>query len=152
MGQASSPALKIAIAQSPEEREKCFAIRVAVFVDEQRVPKDLELDEHDLTATHFLATLAGAPAGTARLLDYDDHGRRVAKIGRVAVLPAYRREGVGAAIMRAVLDTARRLGYKEAMLDSQTYIIPFYEQLGFVAEGEEFLDAGIPHYRMRRKL
>jgi predicted GNAT family N-acyltransferase len=150
--QPQPPALAIAIATTPEEQERCFSIRVAVFVDEQNVPPELELDEHDFTATHFLATVAGDPAGTARLLEYNDHATRVAKIGRVAVVPAHRRQGVGAAIMHAVLQTARERGYKEALLDSQTYILAFYRQLGFVAEGEEFLDAGIPHFRMRRRL
>lgn len=152
MDQPDPQALQIAIARSKEERDKCLSIRVAVFVEEQKVPQELELDENDLTAAHFLATVSGVAAGTARLVDYLDHGSRVAKIGRVAVLPEYRRRRVGEAIMRAVLQTARELGYQEALLDSQTYVVPFYERLGFVAEGEEFLDAGIPHYRMRRKL
>ena len=152
MDHPQPPALTIAIAQTPGERESCFSIRVAVFVDEQNVPRELELDDHDSTAIHFLARVAGEPVATARLVDYLDHGHRVAKIGRVAVAKEFRRQGIGAALMQAVLETARNLGYNEAMLDSQTYIVPFYRELGFITEGEEFLDAGIPHYRMRRRL
>lgn len=144
--------LRIQIAQSPAEREACFAVRTTVFVEEQKVPLELELDEADREAVHYLATIDGAPIGTARLLKYDGHGRRVAKIGRVAVLADYRRHGIGKALMEEVLRNAGELGYKEALLDSQTYVVPFYERLGFVAEGEEFLEAGISHYRMRRRL
>ena len=107
------------------------------------------MDEYDATATHFLRRdTDGVPVATARLLD---KGGR-AKIGRVAVLKAARGRGIGLELMRAVLEEARRQGFSEAVLDSQTYAIPFYERLGFVAEGDEFDDAGIPHYLMRKAL
>ncbi len=138
----------ITIVQTPAEFEACYAIRKTVFVEEQAVPVELELDEYDDTATHFLLRDGDVPLATARLLD--KHGR--AKIGRVAVLQEMRGRGLGLLLMRAVLDEARRQGFSEAMLDSQTYAIPFYERLGFVAEGEEFDDAGIPHYLMRLQL
>jgi ElaA protein len=146
------PGLNIAIAQSSGEREQCFAIRVTVFVEEQNVPVELELDDRDADAVHYLGKVYGSPVGTARMVDYLDHGRHVAKIGRVAVLPAYRKQGVGTILMKYLLDDARTRGFNEAMLDSQTYVMAFYEALGFVAEGDEFLDANIPHYRMRLRL
>jgi predicted GNAT family N-acyltransferase len=146
------PGLTIAAAESPKEREQCFAVRVTVFVEEQKVPVELELDERDADAVHYLATIDGTPIGTARMVDYLDHGRRVAKIGRVAVLPAYRKQSIGTDLMKHVLEDARKRGFDEALLDSQTYVIGFYESLGFVAEGDEFLDANIPHYRMRLRL
>ena len=138
----------VSIAQTPADVEACYAIRKTVFVQEQAVPLELEMDECDDTATHFLLRDADAPQATARLLD--KHG--LAKIGRVAVLAEVRGRGLGLVLMRAVLDGARRQGFTEAVLDSQTYAIPFYERLGFVAEGDEFDDAGIPHYLMRRWL
>ncbi len=139
----------IALAATEADREACYAIRRDVFVREQNVPLELELDEYDATATHFLMRDADeTPVATARLLD--KHG--LAKIGRVAVLRTRRGQGLGLALMQAVLDEARRQGFREAALDSQTYAIPFYERLGFVAEGEEFDDAGIPHFLMRRTL
>lgn len=138
----------ITIVQTRAEFEACYAIRKTVFVEEQAVPLELELDEYDDIATHFLLRDGDAPLATARLLD--KHGR--AKIGRVAVLQEARGRGLGLLLMRAVLDEARRQGFSEAVLDSQTYAIPFYERLGFVAEGEEFDDAGIPHYLMRLHL
>ena len=138
----------ITIVQTPAEFEACYAIRKTVFVEEQAVPVELELDEYDDTATHFLLRDGDVPLATARLLD--KHGR--AKIGRVAVLQEARGRGLGLLLMHAVLEEARRQGFSEAVLDSQTYAIPFYERLGFVAEGDEFDDAGIPHYLMRRRL
>ncbi len=140
--------ISVATAETAEDREICFAIRKAVFVDEQAVPLELELDEYDDTATHFLLRDGETPLATARLLN--KHG--LAKIGRVAVLHQARRRGLGLILMQAVLDEARRQEFSEAVLDSQTYAIPFYERLGFVAEGEEFDDAGIPHFLMRRRL
>lgn len=139
----------IIITGTPAEREACYDIRKAVFVQEQAVPLELELDEYDAAAVHFLLRDAAQTSlATARLLD--KHG--LAKIGRVAVLKEARGRGLGLALMQFVLDEARRRGFTEAILDSQTYAIPFYERLGFAAEGDEFDDAGIPHFLMRRTL
>ena len=138
----------VTIVQTPAEREHCYAIRKTVFVEEQAVPLELELDEYDDTATHFLLRDSETPLATARLLD--KHG--LAKIGRVAVLKEARGRGLGLLLMQAVLDEARRRGFTESVLDSQTYATPFYARVGFVAEGEEFDDAGIPHFLMRRRL
>ncbi|MGI4790358.1 MAG: GNAT family N-acetyltransferase [Janthinobacterium lividum] len=139
----------ITIVQSPADREACYDIRKAVFVQEQAVPLELEMDEYDDLATHFLMRDSEqTPLATARLLD--KHG--LAKIGRVAVLKEARGLGLGLSLMQFVLDEAKRRGFTEAVLDSQTYAIPFYARLGFTAEGEEFDDAGIPHFLMRRKL
>ena len=139
----------VTLAQTEDDRQACYAIRRAVFVEEQNVPLALEMDEYDATAVHFLLQDdAGTPLATARLLDKNG----AAKIGRVAVLKSVRGQGMGLVLMRAVLDEARRRGFAEAILDSQTYAIPFYERLGFSAEGDEFDDAGIPHFRMRRSL
>lgn len=140
--------ITINIARTEGERAQCLAIRMEVFVQEQQVPAELELDEYDDAATHLLLTEGGVPLATARLVD--KHG--VAKIGRVAVSKAARGRGFGLRVMQAVLEEARRQKFSEAMLDSQTYAIPFYEKLGFAAEGEEFDDAGIPHRLMRRHL
>lgn len=139
----------ITVTHTPAEREACYDIRKAVFVAEQAVPLELEMDEYDDLAAHFLLRDAGgAPLATARLLD--KHG--LAKIGRVAVVKEARGQGLGLMLMQFVLDEAQKRGFTEAVLDSQTYAIPFYERLGFTAEGDEFDDAGIPHFLMRRKL
>ncbi|MBB1491700.1 MULTISPECIES: GNAT family N-acetyltransferase [unclassified Paracoccus (in: a-proteobacteria)] len=122
----------------------CFAIRRRVFIEEQNVPEEIELDEHDATAVHLLATQDERPVGTARLLI--DGG--TAKIGRVALLPEARGTGAGAALMRAALDELRARGVRTAKLGAQTYAIGFYEKLGFAAYGPEYDDAGIPHRDM----
>ena len=122
----------------------CMAIRRQVFVQEQNVPEQQELDEHDATALHLLATLDGRPVGTARLLIDGTEG----KIGRVAILPDCRGTGAGAALMRAALDELRARGVTTARLGAQTHALRFYEKLGFTAYGPVYDDAGIPHRDM----
>ena len=140
--------VSIKIVESPEEFDQCFRIRTIVFVEEQEVPLELEMDEYDAVATHFLLRDGETPLATARLVD--KHG--LAKIGRVAVLKEARGRGLGLLLMQAVIDEAKHRGFTESVLDAQTYAVPFYARLGYVAEGEEFDDAGIPHFLMRRKL
>ena len=138
--------MRIAVAETGAERQACFDIRRAVFIEEQEIPEDEEWDEHDAEATHFLAVENGIPVATARLIAKG----RTAKIGRVAVTREARGTGLGLALMRHVVDHARAKGFGEAALDSQIYAIPFYARLGFVAEGPEFDDgSGILHRRMR---
>lgn len=132
-------------AQGSEALECCFAIRMAVFVDEQNVPPEEELDEQDATSLHFLALWNGAPAGTARCFEKSSG---TWKIGRVAVLAHYRQHKIGAALMRAAEDACPAA--KEFVLTAQCQALPFYEKLGFVVEGPEFLEAGIPHRLMRK--
>ena len=140
--------VSIKIVQTPEEFDQCFGIRTTVFVEEQEVPLELEMDEYDAVAIHFLLRDGETPLATARLLD--KHG--LAKIGRVAVLKEARGRGLGLLLMQAVIEEAKRRGFTESVLDAQTYAVPFYARLGYIAEGAEFDDAGIPHFLMRRKL
>lgn len=126
-----------------ELQHACERVRLMVFVAEQKVPKELELDGLDASCEHFVAYDARRMAmGCARLLP-DGH------IGRVAVLRPFRGRGVGLAVMKAVLDYAREAGMKEVFLGAQTHAVPFYEKLGFAAEGEPFDEAGIEHRHMR---
>lgn len=117
-------------------------VRFTVFVEEQKVPAEIELDEFDPVSLHALAFGAdGAVLGTGRLLP-DGH------IGRMAVLRETRGAGVGGALLSALMQAARSRGDRRVVLSAQTHAIPFYERFGFVAEGEEYDDAGIPHRRM----
>ncbi|WP_067831853.1 GNAT family N-acetyltransferase [Actinomadura kijaniata] len=131
-----------------EGRRAAYDIRLRVFVAEQGVPEEIELDEHDATAAHFLAEAGGRPVGTARML------RRggVGVLGRLAVLPEGRGSGLGAALVRAVEEHARREGLAAVELHAQTSARGFYERLGYAAFGEEDEEAGIPHVWMRRDL
>jgi ElaA protein len=127
----------------------CQRLRRIVFIDEQGVSEADEVDGLDADAIHLLARDGDRPVGTARLLKKG----AVGKIGRVCVLPEARGTGLGAALIRAALDALRQMpGVTEAYLGSQSHATGFYEKLGFVVEGEEFLDAGIPHRHMRRAL
>jgi predicted GNAT family N-acyltransferase len=121
-------------------------IRFAVFVDEQRVPRDMELDDFDPESLHVVAyNSKGQAIATGRLLP-DGH------IGRMAVLPDTRGEKVGAKVLLSLIAQGRKLGHSEFVLSAQTHAVGFYVRFGFVAEGSEYLDAGIPHRQMRLKV
>ena len=122
----------------------CRHLRRVVFIEEQGVPESDEIDDKDDDAIHLLATDDGVPVGSARLLILGDTG----KIGRVCVLPAHRGAGLGAALIRAAIDALRARGLTTAKLGSQTHAIGFYERLGFIPVGPEYMDAGIPHRDM----
>ena len=138
--------LKIAVTR---DIATCQHLRRVVFIEEQGVSEADEVDGLDGEALHLLAFLGDNPVGTARLLLKGPGG----KIGRVCVLPEARGTGLGAALIRAALAVLRdQPGVREAYLGSQSHATGFYEKLGFAVEGEEFLDAGIPHRHMRRAL
>lgn len=122
-------------------------VRETVFIQEQHVPAELEWDGLDEAALHVIAQdLCGEVIGTARLLA-NGH------IGRMAVLPEWRRQGVGSAMLKALLTIARQKQHlTKVFLHAQTTAIDFYKQHGFSVEGEEFTDAGIPHRYMKRNL
>jgi predicted GNAT family N-acyltransferase len=129
-----------------EELLAALEVRVRVFVEEQHGPLEDEPDAWDAAAGHFIVFWEGRAVGAARL--YQPRWG-VGKIGRVALLPECRGRGWGAQLVEALLARARALGLRVVVLDAQTAALPFYERFGFTAEGEEFMDAGIPHRRMR---
>ena len=124
-------------------------VRREVFIEEQDVPEELEIDGLDDEATHFLARWNGEAVGTARLRDYGDG---VAKVERVAVREPHRGEGWGRRIMAAVEEHAREAEYERIRLAAQVPVVGFYERLGYEVVGEEFMDAGIPHRSMEKPL
>jgi predicted GNAT family N-acyltransferase len=122
------------------------ALREAVFIREQNVPEELEWDGKDEECRHALVlSLNGDAIGCGRI---QPNGH----IGRVAVLPQWRKQKVGTAIMEALLDEARSRGYKQVDVDAQTSAIPFYQKFDFAEYGKEFMDAGMPHKKMKLKL
>ena len=125
-----------------------LAIRRVVFIEEQGVSVEDEVDGKDPTAIHLLASNDGQPVGTARLLLSDGVG----KIGRVAVLKEARGRGLGRDLVLFAVEELRRRGARQATLGAQTHALGFYEALGFTAVGPEFLDAGMPHREMVRDL
>lgn len=129
-----------------DDRELLRRVREPVFVEEQKVPPELEWDEDDIEAFHALAVDDdGRPVGTGRLT-------RDGRIGRMAVLPDWRDRGVGRAILVHLMDRAREAAMSEILLNAQVTAIGFYRRFGYIEEGEEFMDAGIPHRRMRLSL
>ncbi|HEX4975132.1 MAG TPA: GNAT family N-acetyltransferase [Pseudomonadales bacterium] len=117
-------------------------IRHRVFIEEQQVPAELEWDDEDLGAAHFLLTQEdGQALACARLL-------ASGQIGRMAALAPYRAQGLGRQLLTFVIDWASQHGYPPLFLHAQNHAITFYESMGFVVEGDEFIDAGIPHHTM----
>ncbi len=133
---------RIVIGDWDSVREHAQALRIEVFVVEQGVPVELEWDEADEVSIHAVAyDDVGQPVATGRLLP-DGH------IGRMAVRKSARGRGIGDQVLQRLLEEARRLGYRELVLHAQTHAAGFYARHGFSAEGDEFMEAGIPHYRM----
>jgi len=138
----TDPNFSIRIADWRRDRDRLALVREQVFVREQKVPLDMEWDGDDEQALHLLAEdAAGRPIGTARLLP-------TGHLGRMAVVSDWRGKGVGAALLRELLKLARERDYPPLFLNAQTSAVGFYLKFGFVAEGAEFMDAGIPHRRM----
>lgn len=129
---------------SEKELTRAFAIRLRVFVHEQGVPEEVELDEDDRKATHLLASVGSRPVGTARLVIT---GAK-AKIGRMAVLKSYRGKGIGKALLKRALELARKRRAKLIYLHAQASVVGFYEKLGFRPAGRVFMEAGIAHRKM----
>ena len=124
----------------------CLAlkIRLEVFVKEQGVPVDLEIDEYDAQAHHYLVIANDIPVATARLLIQD----RCAKVGRFAVLKKYRSQKVGTLLAEKMKSEAIRFCCTTIILDAQMQAMGFYKKLGYSIRGESFMDASIEHIEM----
>jgi predicted GNAT family N-acyltransferase len=127
-----------------EARAHASPVRFAVFVEEQGVPREIELDEQDAVSLHAVVFVEGKAVATGRLLP-DGH------IGRMAVLKAWRNRGIGGLILQALMEAARQ-HHSHVALSAQVHAVPFYRAHGFVAEGDEYLEAGIRHQAMKRRL
>ncbi len=124
-----------------EARPLAYPIRLAVFVHEQKVPEELELDDDDPTAWHAVVFKDGQAIATGRLL-------RNGKIGRLAILREYRGLGLGSELLKTLVSYGRQEGIKQFFLHAQTSAIGFYERLGFKAIAPVFNEAGIDHIKM----
>jgi len=137
--------LRIELMSWEHARAHAAPIRFTVFVEEQGVPREIELDEHDAHCVHAVVFDGDRAVGTGRLLP-DGH------IGRMAVLQDWRRSGVGALMLEALVERAKERGDTQVVLSAQVQAVPFYREHGFVAEGNVYMEAGIPHQDMRRRL
>ena len=137
--------MEILLKSWKEAEVDAFLVRQEVFILEQGVPAELELDEFDSSAAHVLAYQDVHCIGTGRLVNLS---AKQAQIGRMAVLAKFRGKGVGKQILRKLVDLAATQGVREIILHSQVSAILFYEKLGFQAQGDVYDEAGIPHRNM----
>lgn len=126
-----------------------LAIRETVFIDEQHVPRELEIDDDEARATNLVLYVDDAPAATLRLLPI---AADTIKLQRMAVRKAYRQRGYGRALIAEAEGIAETNGYQQITLGGQLTARGFYETLGYTACGEEFMDAGIRHIEMVKTL
>ena len=148
--EAGQPMVDVRVGTWDELGREAQAIRTTVFIDEQKIPADMEWDAADASCVHAVAyNRFGLPLATGRLLE---HVPGTAKIGRMAVLPAMRGSGVGRAVLDALMAAARQRGEREVLLHAQTSAEAFYQRSGFQARGPRFEEAGIGHVEMVRAL
>jgi predicted GNAT family N-acyltransferase len=150
MSEQNTMALQIKVIEvtDPLQMEQAWAIRRAVFIDEQGVPEEIEIDEDDARAFHALALEGNTPVGCGRMVAYDGY----VKIGRMAVTNKRRGEGIGRSILAFLMERARERGISRAVLHAQLTAEGFYLKNGYIPEGEVFDEAGIAHRLMSREL
>ena len=135
----------ILIAPWQEAYKQAYAIRQKVFIEEQGVPRELELDEYDPMAWHALAFRKDQCIGTGRLVEI---AQNAGQIGRIAVLADFRGQGFAKAILIKLIELASNQGMSTLTPHSQVSAIPFYEKFGFIVQGSIYEEAGIPHRNM----
>jgi tRNA(adenine34) deaminase len=142
---ATQRTLHVKTATWQDDHSTLKAIRFEVFVEEQGVPENEEIDRFDPISIHAIAWVDGQAAACGRLLP-DGH------IGRMAVRKSFRGKNIGGTVLEHLIERARQRGDKESVLSAQTHAVGFYEKCGYVAYGPEYLDCGIPHRDMRKAL
>ncbi|MDN3015045.1 GNAT family N-acetyltransferase [Paenibacillus sp. BSR1-1] len=140
--------MKVKVVQNQKELEDAYSVRKIVFVEEQNVPLEEEIDQYENEATHFVMYQNDSPIGAGRFRIVDGFG----KVERICVMKDARKTGAGKAIMNKIEDHASENGLHKLKLNAQTHAIPFYAGLGYEVVSEEFLDAGIPHKTMVKEI
>ena len=139
----------VKLVETPEEWEAVCRLRERVFVREQGTTMEEEFDEHDAAAVHAAALADGEVVGTGRMYTLPT-GETL--IGRMAVDPAMRREGIGGLVLDFLEEQATMRGAASVTLHAQTYVTAFYEGHGYVAYGEPFMEVRIEHIKMVKRL
>ena len=142
-----NPLLQVFKVSWSQEAATLERIRTEVFIKEQGVPRDIEMDDRDAHCIHILALINETAVGTGRI-DLAKEG----KVGRVAVLPEYRHQGIGTTIMQGLETIARETNLSQVWLNAQRKAIGFYQGLHYTQVGPEFVEAGIPHCKMVKDL
>ncbi len=140
--------MNVKIVENAKELEDAFSVRRTVFIDEQNVPEEEEIDALEDESTHFVSYMDDSPIAAGRFRIVDGYG----KVERICVLKEARKTGSGKAIMNEIEAFALGKGLNKLKLNAQTHAIPFYAGLGYEVVSEEFLDAGIPHKTMIKKI
>jgi predicted GNAT family N-acyltransferase len=140
--------VNIKLVENKQEMDHAYHVRMTVFVEEQKVPPEEEIDEYDKTAIHFIGYIDRQPSAASRLRFADDYG----KLERICVMKEHRGKHFGQQIISRMEETIRAKGYKKAKLNAQTHAEGFYGKLGYKTVSGKFMDAGIPHVTMIKKL
>ena len=140
--------MNVKVCENENEIQDAFSVRRIVFIEEQNVPEEEEIDQYEEDSVHFVSYQEGSPIAAGRFRVVDGFG----KVERICVLKEARNTGAGKAIMREVEAYAQENGLHKLKLNAQTHAIPFYANLGYEVVSEEFLDAGIPHKTMIKKI
>lgn len=140
--------MKMILAKTDKELQDALHVRKEVFVGEQNVPMEEEIDEFENTSDHFVLYDEDEPVGAGRFRVKEGQG----KVERICVLSTTRGKGAGKRIMNFIEEHARSKEVPALILNAQTHAIPFYENLGYSVTSDEFLDAGIPHKSMKKIL
>lgn len=138
--------MNIAVVTNEKQLKDAYSIRTKVFVEEQKVPPEIEIDHYENEAIHFVVYDEDRPIGAGRLRDLNGYG----KVERVCIDATYRNKGVGKLLMDAIELDGKKRGFKSFKLNAQTHASDFYIKLGYKICSDEFLDAGIPHVTMKK--
>ena len=141
--------ITVKLVETKAEFLLALAVRHRVFVTEQQIPAEEELDEADNTAVHAIALHRGRIVGTGRLVLQDD---KSARIGRMAVEKEFRHQGAGGRILKLLEEEARVRGFRWSIIHAQEYVKNFYARREYREHGETFLEVDIPHVEMRKRL
>ena len=140
--------LHVQIVNNEQQLNEAVSIRRKVFVEEQHVAPEIEIDELEKEAIHFILYVDNVPAGAGRLRILEGYG----KVERICVLNEQRGSGAGAAIMNKIEEYANNNGIQKLKLNAQKHAIPFYSHLGYDIISDEFYEAGIPHQSMMKNI
>lgn len=140
--------MRIEVVETNDQRQQAYNVRTAVFVDEQNVPPEEELDAFDEQAIHLIGYDTDKPIAASRVRFADSYG----KLERICVLKDQRGKSNGAQMIESMESIIKNEGYTKAKLNAQTHAIDFYQRLGYKVISGEFMDAGIPHVAMTKEL
>lgn len=140
--------MNVAVVENETQLKDAYSVRVKVFVDEQKVPAEEEIDQFEKTATHFVVYENGKPLGAGRLRELDGVG----KVERICIDADYRNKGIGKLLMDHIEEEGKKQGFTAFKLNSQVQAVGFYSSLGYEIVSGEFLDAGIPHVSMEKNI